>query len=100
MVCFAHTGTCGFPTEVDVSDKTILPRYSNNWGNLADNETQEEYGALRDELRDAAPDDPRLNAIADVTNRDFPMAGRYKLRVPNPGLESAPCVSNHTTRCY
>ena len=40
MVCFAHTGTCGFPTEVDVSDKTILARYSNNWGNLAENETQ------------------------------------------------------------
>jgi len=74
MVCFAHTGTCGFPTEVDVSDKTILARYSNNWGNLSDATLQDEYGARRDELRDAAPDDPRLSDIADVPNRDFPMA--------------------------
>ena len=42
---------------------------------------QVEYGARRDELRDAAPDDPRLGAVADVPNREFPLI-ELRLAVP------------------
>jgi len=56
MVCLARTGTCAFPHEVDLSDKTVLERYSHNWGNLSGAALQKEFAARREALRDAAPD--------------------------------------------
>jgi len=83
MVCLAHTGICAFPSEVDISDKTVLERYSHNWGNLAGAALQSEYAARREALRDAAPDQNGLAAVAEVPNRDFPM---FELRMVLPEL--------------
>jgi len=83
MVCLARTGTCAFPTEVDISDKTVLERYSYNWGNLSSTLLQRQYATQRKALRKAAPDQSGVAAVAEVDNRDFPI---IELRLVAPEL--------------
>jgi hypothetical protein len=78
MVCLARTGTCAFPHEVDLSDKTVLERYSHNWGNLSGAALQVAHAARRDTLRGAAPDQSGVAVVAEVPNRDFPI---FELRL-------------------